>query len=73
MDTPKKLMLQIYPLYLIFITEPCVCLSRSTSYLQKRQRRSLDLSKRELGTFAGAKGYGKRNQNHTQTFWLASY
>ncbi|RXG73191.1 hypothetical protein Avbf_04669 [Armadillidium vulgare] len=57
MDTPKSL----------------VCFSRSTSYLQKRQRRSLDLSKRELGTFAGAKGYGKRNQNHTQTFWLASF
>ncbi|RXG67801.1 hypothetical protein Avbf_12002 [Armadillidium vulgare] len=45
----------------------------STSYLPKRQRRSLDLSRRELGTFAGAKGYGKRNQNHTQTFLLASY
>ncbi|KAL7641012.1 UNVERIFIED_CONTAM: hypothetical protein RMT77_008149 [Armadillidium vulgare] len=57
MDTPKSL----------------VCLSRSTSYLQKRQRRSWGLSKRELGTFAGAKGYRKRNQNHTQTFLLASY
>ncbi|RXG62426.1 hypothetical protein Avbf_12612 [Armadillidium vulgare] len=68
MDTPKKLMLQIKPL----LTEPCVT-SMSTSYLPKRQRRSLDLSKRELGTFAGAKGYGKRNQNHTQTFLLASF
>ncbi|RXG54527.1 hypothetical protein Avbf_15219 [Armadillidium vulgare] len=57
MDTPKSL----------------VCLSMSTSYLPKRQRRSLDLSRRELGTFAGAKGYGKRNQNHTQTFLLASF
>ncbi|RXG62121.1 hypothetical protein Avbf_11277 [Armadillidium vulgare] len=54
------------------VTEPCVS-SMSTSYLQRRQRRSLDLSKRELGTFAGAKGYGKGNQNHTQTFLLASY
>ncbi|RXG53312.1 hypothetical protein Avbf_05941, partial [Armadillidium vulgare] len=39
MDTPKSL----------------VCLSMSTSYLLKRQRCSLDLSRRELGTFAGAK------------------
>ncbi|RXG58131.1 hypothetical protein Avbf_13589 [Armadillidium vulgare] len=62
----QKLMLQIGTLYSL------VCLSMSTSYLPKRQRRSLDLSRRELGTFAGAKGYGKRNQNHTQTFLLAS-
>ncbi|RXG54684.1 hypothetical protein Avbf_08766 [Armadillidium vulgare] len=57
MDTPKSL----------------VCLSMSPSYLLKRQRCSLDLSRRELGTFAGAKGYGKRNQNYTQTFLLASF
>ncbi|RXG68513.1 hypothetical protein Avbf_08709, partial [Armadillidium vulgare] len=57
MDTPKSL----------------VCFSMSTSYLLKRQRCSLDLSRRELGTFAGAKGYGKRNQNYTQTFLLASF
>ncbi|RXG69046.1 hypothetical protein Avbf_07055 [Armadillidium vulgare] len=57
MDTPKKLMLQIYPL------NRALCVFQGAhSYLQKRQRRSFDLSKRELGTFAGAKGYEKETK-----------
>ncbi|RXG53466.1 hypothetical protein Avbf_18130 [Armadillidium vulgare] len=49
-----------------YITEPCG-LSRSTSYLQKRQRRSLDLSKR-VGTLVPR--VTEKTQNHIKQSYM---